>query len=168
MDTGVEANIFRHHIRNLVPDGATGIPKLKRFPCGSTVEQQRCISNLVPMSASFRHLWSDSSLLPPTCFECIQPGRASWTLPKVPCSVYPDGDPNQWVYVAIFTVSLECVDAVVLINILPHAWCSTSQGSRGELFPSPPCPQLGLHGCGRFAERSGHPLAYSSLSSCMC
>ena len=63
MDTVVEADICRDHNRTVVPDGATGIPKLKRLPCGSIVELQRCISDLVLMSAYFRRLWGDSSLL---------------------------------------------------------------------------------------------------------
>ena len=46
-------DIFRDHNRNLVSDGATANPKSKR-----------CISNLVPISAHFRCMRGDSSLLP--------------------------------------------------------------------------------------------------------
>ena len=48
MDTVDEADIFRDHNGKLVLNGAMGVPKLKRFPDGSTVELQRFISNLVP------------------------------------------------------------------------------------------------------------------------
>ena len=53
-----------------------------------------------------------------TCFACLQPGRASCPLPELPCSVYPTGDPNQWVHMATTTVSLEWVGAVVFVYIL--------------------------------------------------
>ena len=39
MGTVVEADIFRDPNRNVVPDGVTGIPKLKRLPCGSSVDE---------------------------------------------------------------------------------------------------------------------------------
>ena len=65
MDTVDEADIFRDHNGKLVLNGAMGVPRLKRLPDGSTVELQRFISNLVPMSAYFRRLRGDSSLLPP-------------------------------------------------------------------------------------------------------
>ena len=65
VDTVVGADIFREHNHNLVPDGATGSPKLKRLPCGTTVELQRFISNLAAVNAYFCRVRGDSSLLPP-------------------------------------------------------------------------------------------------------
>ena len=41
-----------------------GVPKLKRLLDGSTMELQRFISNMAPVSAYFRGLRPDSSLLP--------------------------------------------------------------------------------------------------------
>ena len=71
------------------------------------------------------------------------------------CSVYPDGDPYQWVHVAITTVPLRWVGAV-LLNIAGVPRASAVSG----LFPTPP---LG------WVKRSGqrHAVGYSSLSSCM-
>ena len=80
-----------------------------------------------------RRTWSLRS----TCFACLQPGRASWLWPEIPCSVYPDGDTNQWVCVAFTTVPLEWVGAVVVINILPDVWCSNIAGvPRGSAVSS--------------------------------
>ena len=121
---------------------------------GSTVELQRFISNLVLMSAYFRCLWGDSSLLPSisrlghfvpvegetlkmdlqdmeSAFNLFRMPRAwksfLWPWPEIP-SVFPDGDPNH-LGLCGYNNCLERVGAVVLINSLPDAWCSTSQGS---------------------------------------
>ena len=124
-----------------------------RDPYGSTVELLRCIQNLAPMSAYFRRLRGDSSLLPSvsrlglivpvegetleidserslrsTCFACLQPGRASWLCLKS---------------------LVQCTPMVTLMNgshvtftavpwrwsarwSLPDAWCSTSQVPRAS------------------------------------
>ena len=51
--------IFSVTIKANGPQRSNGVPKLKRVPDGSTRELQHSISNLVPMSAHFRRLWSD-------------------------------------------------------------------------------------------------------------
>ena len=72
------------------------------------------------MIAYFRRLRGDSSLLPPVFrlrLIVLDGGFNSFRMPpvwnsffafanKVPCSVYPGGDPDKWVYVAITTVPM--------------------------------------------------------------
>ena len=142
VDTVVGADIFREHNHNLVPDGATGSPKLKRLPCGSTVELQRFISNLAAVNAYFCRVRGDSSLSPPVfrlglvlvegetleidsedmesafnLFRMLPVWKSFFAFAKkVPCSVYPGGNPDKWVYVAITTVPMGWVGAVDLIE----------------------------------------------------
>ena len=57
-----------------------------------------------------------------TCFACLEPGRASCGLGLKSLQCSPMVTLTIWVYVAITTVPLERVGAVVLHQLI-DAWC---------------------------------------------
>ena len=74
---------------------------------------------------------------------------------KVPCSLYPSGDPNKWVYVAITTVPTGWVGAVDLTQASP--WCS--QFCPSWVVLSGPCLRCNiLWACETFAAGFRRPL----------
>ena len=148
-----EADIFSDHNGKLVPNEATGVPKMKRLPGGSTVELNAC----------YRRLRSHLSLLPPVSrlgFNVLDEGKTLET------DLGRHGVSFCWCKKKSLA---QCTSVVILTNgsmwLSPlFPWAGSARWTSFNIllffdgiFPTPPSLRPGLHGwlgCGHLVKCS--------------